>query len=80
MDHKSPGEVEYIYIYHTSNLRKCVGVNGQALQLHAVYKKPYFYKSRKNPYQYYKSHENPYQVLQVMRESVSGTTSHVHCI
>ena len=33
-----------------------MGVNGEALQLHAVYK---------NPYQYYKSHENPYQVLQV---------------
>ena len=42
-------------------------VNGEALQLHAVYKKPYFfyYKSRENPYQYYKSRENPYQVLQV---------------
>ena len=25
----------------------------------------------------YKSYENPYQVLQVTRESVSGTTSHV---
>ena len=35
-----------------------MGVNGEALQLHAVYKKPYF-------------------LLQVMRESVSGTTSHV---
>ena len=45
-----------------------MGVNGEALQLHAVYKKPYFYcKSRENPYQYYKSRENPYQVLQVTR-------------
>ena len=35
-----------------------MGVNGEALQLHAVYKKPYF-------------------LLQVTRESVSGTTSHV---
>ena len=26
----------------TSNSRKCMGVNGEALQLHAVYKKPYF--------------------------------------
>ena len=34
-----------------------MGVNGEVLQLHAVYKKPYFY---------YKSCENPYQVLQVM--------------
>ena len=58
-----------------------MGVNGEALQLHSVYKKPYFfycksrenlyqyYKSCKNPYQYYmymyKSRENPYQVLQV---------------
>ena len=44
-------------IYHTSNSRECMGVNGEALQLHAVYKKPYLL--------YYKSHENPYQVLQV---------------
>ena len=28
--------------YHTSNSRKCMGVNGEALQLHVVYKKPYF--------------------------------------
>ena len=28
--------------YHKSNSRKCMGVNGEALQLHAVYKKPYF--------------------------------------
>ena len=35
-----------------------MGVNGEALQLHAVYKKPYFYC---------KSRENPYQVLQVTR-------------
>ena len=51
-------------------------VNGEALQLHSVYKKPFFYnKSHENPYQYYKScenlyqyyksRENPYQVLQV---------------
>ena len=29
-------------IHHTSNSRKCMGVNGEALQLHAVYKKQYF--------------------------------------
>ena len=29
-------------LYHTSNSRECMGVNGEALQLHAVYKKPYF--------------------------------------
>ena len=44
-----------------------MGVNGEALQLHIVYKKPYFYcKSLENPHQYCKSHDNPYQVLQVM--------------
>ena len=25
-----------------SNSRECMGVNGEALQLHTVYKKPYF--------------------------------------
>ena len=29
-------------IYHTSNSRECMGVNGEALQLHPVYKKLYF--------------------------------------
>ena len=55
--------------YHTSNSRECMGVNGEALQLHAVHKKPYFFycKSHENPYQYYKSRENSYQVLQVTR-------------
>ena len=58
------------------NSCKCMRVNGRALQLHAVYKKPFcYYKSPENPYQYcsthenpyqcYKSHENPYQVLHV---------------
>ena len=32
----------YYYNYHTSNSRECVGVNGEALQLHQVYIKPYF--------------------------------------
>ena len=39
-----------------------------------------YYKSCENPYQYCKSRENPYQVLQVTREFVSGTTSHVRCV
>ena len=30
-------------IYHTSNSRECMGVNGEALQLHVVYKKPHFF-------------------------------------
>ena len=66
------------YIYHTSNSHECMGVNGEALQLHVVYRKPFFHcKSRENPYQVYcKSHEKPdeyykscevlYQVLQVI--------------
>ena len=55
-----------LLFYHASNSRERMGVNGEALQLHAVYKKPYFYcKSRENQYQYYKSRENPYQVLHV---------------
>ena len=27
----------------TSKSRKCMGVNGEALQLHVVHKKPYFF-------------------------------------
>ena len=43
-------------------------VNGEALQMHAVYKKPYFYYKLSNDlYQYYKLRKNLYQVLQVMR-------------
>ena len=45
-----------------------MGVNGESLQLHAVYKKSYFLlQARENPYQYYKSRKIPYQVLQVTR-------------
>ena len=43
------------------NSHECIGINGEALQLHATYKKLYF-------------------LLHVMRESVSGTTSHVRCV
>ena len=48
-----------------------MGVNGEALQLHAVYKKPYFLLqvTRKSV-----------SVLQVTWESVSGTASHARCI
>ena len=39
--------------YHTSNSHKCTGVNGEALQLHAVLKKQVLYhKSHKNLNQY----------------------------
>ena len=51
-----------ITYYHTSKSRECTGVNGEALQLRAVYKKLYFY---------YKSHENPYQVLRATWKLVS---------
>ena len=67
--------------YHTSNLHECMGESmGEALLLHAIYKKPFFFycKSCENSYQCYKSCENPYQVLQVTWESVSGTTSHAY--
>ena len=48
-----------ITCYHTSNSRECMGVNEEAMQLHKVYKKPYFYyKSCEHPYQ---SCENLYQ-------------------
>ena len=43
-----------------------MGVNGEALQLHAVYKKPYFLLQVT---------QESVSVLQVMRESVSGTAS-----
>ena len=43
-------------------------VNGEALQLHAVYKKPYFLLQVMR---------ESVSVLQVTPESVSGTTSHV---
>ena len=46
-----------------------MGVNGEALQLRAVYKKPYFLLQVTR---------ESVSVLQVTRESVSGTTSHVH--
>ena len=43
-----------------------MGVNGEALQLHTVFKKSYFLlQVTRNLYQYYNSRENSYQVLQV---------------
>ena len=60
-----------ISFYHTSNPRECMGVNGEALQLHAVYKKPYFLLQVTR---------ESVSVLQVTWESVSGTASHARCI
>ena len=51
------------YIHHTSNSPECMGVNGEALQLRAVYKKPYFVLQVT---------QESISVLQVMRESVSS--------
>ena len=48
-----------------------MGVNGEPLQLHAVYKKPNFVLQVTR---------ESVSVLQVMRESISGTTSHVRCV
>ena len=48
-----------------------MGVNGEALQLHAVYKKPYFFTA---------SPQESVSVPQVTRESVSGTASHALCL
>ena len=58
-------------IYHTSNSCECMGVNGEALQLHAVYKKSYFLLQVTR---------ESVSVLQVTWESVSGTASHARCI
>ena len=102
------GVLQHQLAHFVPKSRECMGVNGEALQLHAVctfYCKPcknlyQYYNSRENPYQYYKSRKNLYQVLQVTRESISvlqfmqefvsvlqvtqesisGTTSHAHCI
>ena len=60
-----------ITIYHTSNSHECMGVNGEALQLHAVYKKPYFLLQVTR---------ESVSALQVTWESVSGTASHARCV
>ena len=54
-----------------SNSHECMGVNGEALQLHAVYQKPYFILQVT---------QEPISVLQVTRESVSRISSHVRCV
>ena len=57
--------------YHTSISHECMGVYGEALQLHSVYKKPYFLLQVTWEF---------VSVLQVTRESVSSTASHACCI
>ena len=39
---KTTGICLDIVLSYTSNSCKCMGVNGEALQLHAVYREPYF--------------------------------------
>ena len=56
--------------HHTSNSRGCMGVNGEALQLHTVYKSRILTQVTRESV----------SVLQVMRESISGTASHVCCV
>ena len=54
------------HYYHTSNSRECMGVNGEALQLHGVYKKPYFLlQVTQESVSVLQVSENPYQVRQV---------------
>ena len=48
-----------------------MGVNGEVLQMHTVYKKPYFFLLQVT--------QESVSVLQVTQESVSGTTIIVAC-
>ena len=58
-----------------------MGVNGEALQLHAVYKKPYFLlQVTRESVSVLQVTWESISVLQVVWESVSGTASHMHCI
>ena len=57
--------------YHMSNSRECMGVSGEILQLHAVYKKLYFLLQVTR---------ESVSVLQITWESVSGTASHARRI
>ena len=54
-----------------------MGVNEEALQLHAVYKKPYFLlQVMRESASVQQVTQESASVLQVTQESVSGTTSH----
>ena len=55
----------YIYIYlYMCNSLDCMGVNGEALQLHAVYfkKKHFLLQVTREFVSYYKSHKIPVQL------------------
>ena len=70
--------LEFIIRLTHANVWESMGKPCSCTQL--IKSRIFYSKSRENPYQYCKSRENPYQVLQVTRESVSGTTSHVRCV
>ena len=58
-----------------------MGVSGEALQLHTVYKKPYLLlQVMQESVSVLQVLREFISVLQVTRESVSGTTSHVRCV
>jgi len=58
-----------------------MGVNGEALQLHAVYKKPYFLPQvTQESISVLQVTWESISVLQVTWESISGIASHVRCI
>ena len=65
--------------YHMSNSRKCMGVNGEALQLLAVYNKPYFLLQVTRKFvSVLQVTQKPVSVLQTTQKPVSGTPTHVH--
>ena len=58
--------------YDTSNSHECMGVNGEVLQLHVVYKKPYFLlQVTRESLSVLQVTRESVSVLQVTRESVS---------
>ena len=66
--------------YHMSNSHEYMGVSGEVNCSYMLYQ-IFYYKSRKNPYQYYKSHENLYHVLQVTcTASERAMKSKIHMI
>ena len=78
--HVSAGNMIYIFIIRLTHANVWESMGKPCSCTQFIKSRIFYYKSRDNPYQYYKSRENPYQVLQVTRESVSGTTSHVRCV
>ena len=57
--------------YHTLSSRKCIRVNEEALKPYKVFEKLYFLLQVV---------QESVSVLQVKRETISGTTSHMCCV